>query len=371
MISYGRGRSRGSSKELDAPLRRPGGIVSCKNNQSIYNDIIERINNLAINESILADQISEIVSLVDTTKHKETLKSMFDKLYKCALEDKIFGIKLAKLFSNKTFSSIEVDENQNMRYLLLRALQSDYERREEIRKESSILFRNVASLHGELFYHMALVSGLPLKVLQLSLLDYWNMSLETATEEDIELVTTQVIINLQKIYKTHQTEIDQFMLNVRKTLMNNALSVSAKGMLLLIIDLANQPLNSLPANLYDYYTSHLSPTVLIYIQRHEKDLTNAENDDGIKSLQEEGNTKQEAAVKDDTCESRDNAVMNTNKKDCITENIVPRAIRGPGASNTEKNSKNHSKPFTNPPSLKHNSKNKGWGHDDRFDTDYE
>lgn len=51
---------------------------------------------------------------------------MFDTLYKRALEDKIFGIKLASLFSEVTFFTIEVNENQTMRYLLLSTLQNDY-----------------------------------------------------------------------------------------------------------------------------------------------------------------------------------------------------------------------------------------------------
>lgn len=75
-------------------------------------------------------------------------------------------------------------------------------------------------------------------------------------------------------------ELDQFMLNVRETLTNNnTLSYSAKGMLLLTIDLANRQFNLLPVNLYDYYTSHLGTTVLIYLQRHNKDL-NAGNKEG-------------------------------------------------------------------------------------------
>lgn len=75
-------------------------------------------------------------------------------------------------------------------------------------------------------------------------------------------------------------ELDQFMLNVRETLTNNSLSYASKLMLLLIIDLANQQFNSLPVNLYDYYTSHLGTTVLIYLQRHNRDITNAENNEG-------------------------------------------------------------------------------------------
>lgn len=40
---------------------------------------------------------------------------------------------------------------------------------------------------------MTLITGKPLRILELPLLDYWSMLLETATEEDIELVATQVL----------------------------------------------------------------------------------------------------------------------------------------------------------------------------------
>lgn len=39
---------------------------------------------------------------------------------------------------------------------------------------------------------MTLLTGKQIRILELPLLDYWNMLLETATEEDIELVATQV-----------------------------------------------------------------------------------------------------------------------------------------------------------------------------------
>lgn len=39
---------------------------------------------------------------------------------------------------------------------------------------------------------MTQITGKPIRILELPLLDYWNMLLETATEEDIELVATQV-----------------------------------------------------------------------------------------------------------------------------------------------------------------------------------
>ncbi|KAL2745865.1 uncharacterized protein V1477_005783 [Vespula maculifrons] len=388
MISWSGGRSRGRVKVAEVPLRRPGGNASNKYNQFVCNDIVEGINNLAINESIPTEQINEIVHLVRTIKDEETLKSMFDTLYKRALEDKIFGIKLASLFSEVTFFTIEVNENQTMRYLLLSTLQNDYKRKTEIRKESATLFRNVASLLGEIYYQMTLITGKPLRILELPLLDYWSMLLETATDEDIELVATQVIINGKGMYQ--RPELDQFMLNVRETLANNSLSYAAKGMLLLIIDLANQQFNSLPVNLYDYYTSHLGTTVLIYLQRHNRDLTDAENNEDLKSvknLKENKNdtnqeseasstsmlqSKQEAMVKDENCEQRDYAAMNTNKKNFTTENTVPRAIRGPGANNTKKNFKNNSKPFANPMSPKpSSSRNKGWEHDDRFEDAYD
>lgn len=81
--------------------------------------------------------------------------------------------------------------------------------------------------------------------------------------------------------------------------------------------------------------------------------------------------KQEAVVKDENYEQRDHAGMNTNKKNFTMENIVPRAIRGPGANNTRKNFKSNFKPFANPISPKPGRRNKGWEHDDRFEDAYD
>lgn len=96
--------------------------------------------------------------------------------------------------------------------------------------------------------------------------------------------------------------------------------------------------------------------------------TNQESEAGSTSMI---HPKQEVVVKDESCEQRDYAVMNTNKKNFTTENTIPRAIRGPGANNTKKNFKSNSKPFTNPTSPKPSRRNKGWEHDDRFEDAYD
>ncbi|XP_014606374.1 PREDICTED: uncharacterized protein LOC106788016 isoform X1 [Polistes canadensis] len=376
------GRSRGRAKSIDIQLRRPGINSYSKYNQYVCTEIIAGIKKLTINERIQPEQINEIVNLVPTTKDEETLKNIFNTLYKHALEDRIFGIKLASLFSDVAFFSIEVNKNQNMRYLLLIALQNDYKRREEIKEESIILFRNVISLLGEVYYQMTLISGKPLKVLEIPLLDCWNMLLETATEEDIELVATQIIITGKGMYG--RPELDQFMLNIRKTLTNNTLSSTAKEMLLLTIDLANQQFHLLPKILNDYYDSRLDPAVLIYFHRHNRELDiNETDEEPTKTLTQKKNNvdqefdtcstsmlqpKQQETIQAENSEEKDYLVMDTlslsYKKNFRTENTIPRAIRGPGAN---KNFQNRSKSITNPIPPKSMSKNKGWEHDDRFE----
>lgn len=270
----GRGRGRGIVKEIEVPLRRPGENPSSKNNQSMLNDIIEGINNVAINETKLSDEIIEKVYLVNVTKDEKTLKSLFENLYKHALEDKIFGIKFARLFINVISAYMKDDDDKTMRDVILGNLQNDYLRREEIRKENETLFRNVISLLGEINYSRYLKYGFPYRVIAEAGLDYWNMLLETATEEDIELLVTQVIINGQSTSKICPTKFNEFMLNVRKTLLNNNLSALIKGMLLLIIDLANHQFDSLPTNINDYYMSLVGTTVVIYLQRHKQSVNN-------------------------------------------------------------------------------------------------
>lgn len=81
-ISWSGGRSRGRVKVAEVPLRRPGGNASSKYNQFVCDDIIEAINNFAINEPIPAEQINEIVHLVRNTKDEENLKYYFCFIFK-------------------------------------------------------------------------------------------------------------------------------------------------------------------------------------------------------------------------------------------------------------------------------------------------
>ncbi|KAI4503463.1 hypothetical protein M0802_001685 [Mischocyttarus mexicanus] len=373
----GAGRSRGRAKSVDVQLRRPGTNPCNENNQhvsteSICTEIITGIEKLPINENLLPEQIHEVVNLVPTNKDEETLRNIFKTLYKRATEDRIFGIKLASLYSNTAFFSIEIGEKKTMRYLLLTTLQNDYIRRNEIKEENVKLFRNVISLHGELYHQMACMSGRPLRVLEIPLLVYWYMLLETATDEDIELLTTQIIITGKGMY--NRPEFSKFMLDIRKTLAENTLSSTSKELLLLTIDLSDYYFHIIPNILNDYYNSRLDPAVLVYLHRRNRQL----NINETVMIQKKNNLdeefekyststlrpKQQEIVQAENSEEKDNLLSNTYKKNFRTENTIPRAIRGPGAN---QNIQNESKPVTNLIPSNPISKNKGGEHDDRFE----
>lgn len=53
-------------------------------------------------------------------------------------------------------------------------------------------YLNAMSLLGEVYYQVRLATGEPLHLISVPLLDYMKALLQSASEEDIELVATQV-----------------------------------------------------------------------------------------------------------------------------------------------------------------------------------
>lgn len=83
----------------------------------------------------------------------------------------------------------------------------------------------------------------------------------------------QISINGRKIYEESPSELDDFITRVRRVLINRNLSARSRGMLLSIIDLANQRFAPFSGKLQEFYVNELGMNTLVDVQRHEQKLT--------------------------------------------------------------------------------------------------
>lgn len=67
-----------------------------------------------------------------------------------------------------------------------------FSEKEEIKEKCAAHYLNAVSLLGEVYYQVRLATGEPLPLIGVPLLDYMKHLLQSASEEDIELVATQV-----------------------------------------------------------------------------------------------------------------------------------------------------------------------------------
>lgn len=376
-------------------IRRPGqtskniGVKPLKNEEC--SQIINLIEKLEINECTTDVEVHEIEAvLIDAVKNNK-IKEVFDELHDRALDDRQFGIKFAIVFSNKAVYSLDMNDGSKLKIALMRALQNTYMNHEELKKKSLSQFRNAASLLGEV-YNRLRIASLPLRILEEPMLHYMRILLDICEESDVELVTTQISINGRKIYEENQKRLEEFMELVKIVLINRSLTPRSRGMLLFLIDLAHQRYSPLSGELQNFYVSQLGTQTFISIQRHNDLLTvntkskiqigDGDSDSVPLKIETKSDTdsigilmkapSSENSVKQDSPEER--RVVNNERP--INSGNVPRAIRGSGATdqrNMKKSPRGKKDKLTDEQvwSSKQKSSSKVWGHDDRFEKDYD
>ncbi|XP_051173263.1 uncharacterized protein LOC127289387 isoform X2 [Leptopilina boulardi] len=396
----GRGRGRAYIRNANVHLNRPGqsseqiSTKPLKNDES--NEIIKLIEHLQINEYTTDIEVHEMEKvLIDAAKNKK-LKDVFDELHERALDDRQFGIKFAIVFSNKTIYSLEINDGTKLQMVLMRALQNTYMSHEEMIKQSIFRFRNAASLLGEV-YNRLRIASLPVRILEEPLLHYMRILLVNCEEIDIELVTTQISINGRKIYEENQKQLETFIESVKSVIISGNVNPRSRCMLLFLIDLANHRYNPLSGELQNFYVNHLGTQTFISIQRHTDLLTvntktkNQIEDGDLDSVSVKSETKSidsvgilmKAPNSDNIVVNQDTRVINNERSKQRPGDvalgrgqILPRAIRGSGATdqrNMKKSPRGKKDKLTDEQvwSSKQNSSSKVWGHDDRFEKDYD
>ncbi|XP_043464731.1 uncharacterized protein LOC122500071 [Leptopilina heterotoma] len=384
------GRGRGFRN--DQMLKRPGQSTETfspkplKNDES--NEILKLIDQLQISEYPTDIEVHEMEKILLDAAKSNKLKEVFDELYERAMDDREFGIKFAIVFSDKTIYSLETSDGGKLQIALMRALQNTYMNHEEIKKKSLFQFRNATSLLGEV-YNRLRIASLPLRILEEPLLHYMRILLDICEEIDIELVTTQISINGRKIYEENQKQLESFVESVKIVIINRNLSPRSRGMLLFLIDLANQRYNPLSGELQNFYVGQLGISTFKSIQRYTDLLTvntkikNQIEDGDQDTVPVKNETKStdsigilmKAPSKTDNIVKQDLRRVINNERPVNSGN-VPRAIRGSGATdprNMKKSPRGKKDKLTDEQvwSSKQNSSSKVWGHDDRFEKDYD
>ncbi|XP_058788581.1 uncharacterized protein LOC131662732 isoform X1 [Phymastichus coffea] len=374
MSVIGKGRGRGFTDVRDAPLRRPG-----QTNISKFSDLIDLIDDVCFKDPMFNEKVDKILQMFEHLLKSNSIKEIFEDLHKQALDDRQFGIKLNIVCCDPKIYTLT---DCMLRSIILTILQKDYEERDQIKKRSIVQFRNAVSLLGGVYCNFK-INGTPLKILSGPLLCYLQMLLDTSEEEDIELITVQLFVNGSKIFEKPLHGSEDFLISVRRVLVNRNLSAKSRAMLLYIIDSSHQSFKPLSGEIKEFYFKIYGDTFLeiekfanniIFESHNFKKCKSASGSIGdknslvnvtMKASQEEGKTMSSWM---------DKCLINKS----VEKPSIPRAIRGAGTGDTAKDK--HNKKLSkgkrdkiNDEQIwlsKPNTSSKVWGHDDRFDKDY-
>ncbi|XP_076627536.1 uncharacterized protein LOC143344872 isoform X2 [Colletes latitarsis] len=232
-IGRGRGRGRGWAQCDKDPLSKPGKLCS---EDIDYASLIDIIDHITLEN--LVEQTKKFAQLC-TEEHYEEIN---DKLYEHAMNNREFGMKIILLYyKNVMFKS-------SLWKLLIRRI--------ELREETTTMqFCNIVSLFSRFVYVLSF--GNLFRKLQLALLDYMEMLLETASPEEIETFTEQIIVHGKHIYRNCKEKMDRLMVISRQILIEKDLPLVSRQMLLYAIDLVNYNVEPLPKNLQEFYELRL------------------------------------------------------------------------------------------------------------------
>ncbi|XP_076755028.1 uncharacterized protein LOC143425862 [Xylocopa sonorina] len=246
MVSVVRGRGWAQTKKDSLP--KPGRPL-CSEDTNYMNFI--KIINLVDNEN-LAEKVDEFVKLINEELKQQSLKNIHDKLYKCALNDREFGQKLSMVYDSRTIRNARFQEDMNLYKLFVNCLQADYERRKELKEENVTHFHNTLCLFSDFLNSFTM--SVPSR-LQSAFLDYMEMLLETASEDDIKIFMEQVIAHRKHL--CNNEKLHNLLISARQILIEGKISSTSRQMLLYVIDLESRDFQPLPNDLAEFYKSQL------------------------------------------------------------------------------------------------------------------
>ncbi|KAL7289655.1 hypothetical protein TKK_0016384 [Trichogramma kaykai] len=386
MAGIAKGRGRGFAPPVQvAPLRRPG--------MKQYSELVTCIENMqlkdVVTKDLLAKTVDDIIPVIEEAMTKSSLPEIMNELHERALDDRAFTIKLSTICDPKIIGITDKNSN-SLRVLLLQTLQKDYEERGELKKKSEHVLRNAISLMGEVYYRY-IVGGKPFEYLAAPLISYIEMLLESAEEEDIELAVREISINGKSLSLQAVPELKNLILKFKQTLIKRNLSAKSRALILLVLELENNNYEPLNAEKEEFYASELG-SVYEEIRKVNKNNTSEAEVRPKKAVEKPGSypnsykrptgaspqVKSASAKADpqkpetkiqEKCENEESSHSNNYKRP------TPRAIRGAGAANSDNARDNRGNNTKKSPREKKdtapNTNSKAWGHDDRFDKNYD
>ncbi|XP_025836599.1 uncharacterized protein LOC108744470 isoform X2 [Agrilus planipennis] len=404
MAASGVGRGRGwlNLNKRSNPIR-PGPIPSSNENQnaekaSLGKDkVLSTLEALDVKDDgiLLNQKLKYILECFEQEcKTANEVEDKFKLLYQKCLQDSKLATKLVLMVSSYSFITTEV-HSVKLRNIFIRHIQQDFENSKQLQTTDSDCFRNAIRMLGEFFNKARLVDGSQIKFLAAPLLRYFDMLVESAQPEDLELFTVQLFLNGSSIKAEFPQKLSEIMVKIRVLLTTDTqLTKISKLWLLLALDVESHRFSLLTSDLQKFYQDQLGDKAMAGFQVSPPESTSPLSDN-CSSAQNSSSTSSQVDLdlalainntKNFMADSSNNDWSGANKDSSGSSNIG-RPILGVGArllkgkdssqwENGDKGWNNRQKSGANKSwggqrKGQIPSKSKGWEHDDRFETVYQ
>jgi len=170
------------------------------------------------------------------------------------LEDAEFGRKAACVLGS--VSQMEVG-GVKLRDVLLRTIQADFKKRDQMRAKHPHILYNAVRLLCEVFKEVKLGDGSVISVLCVPILEYLHILLDISSPASIQLVGLQLAQLGQELQVAQQDRVAKLMMRVRRGLVEEALGEGEKSVLLRLLEmyLLRWPV-LLPEKVEEWYGAH-------------------------------------------------------------------------------------------------------------------
>lgn len=223
------------------------------NGEDVLIDLMDQLNIDTPDESkiVIVKRITR--TIYDLCHSPDSLNSLVSQLHAKSLEKELFGRKAACVLGS--VSQLEVS-GVKMRDVLLRSIQSDFKKREEMRNNCPDKLYKAVNLLCEIFKEVKLEDGAIISVLCVPILEYFQLLLDLATPAAIQLLGQQLQQLGQQLQVSQRDRVADLMMAVRKRLVKGNLSEEDKSILLRILELylLRWPV-LLPERVEDWYNS--------------------------------------------------------------------------------------------------------------------
>ncbi|XP_060536163.1 uncharacterized protein LOC132708071 [Cylas formicarius] len=278
MSASGVGRGRGwlNLKSQNVP-GAPGSGTSPNSSPSPTD---QHFSNAVSDFSILLGKIKQLNLADDGIKFNQKIKYIldgwfeecqtasdversFEAIHKACLEDFEVASKFVMLVVSRTFMSQKIHE-QNIRLMLVKKLQHNFESRVQLQTENPVIFRNSVRMMGEFYNKAKLADGKPFSFMAVPLISYLQMLLESADALDLKLFATQLYLNGAPL-KNERPENIAYLVRVVRLLLLSEKTVAreCKLWLLLALEVASNRFALLAPDVQKFYQEQLGDPAMV------------------------------------------------------------------------------------------------------------